>query len=85
MSKGNVVPLPSDAPKAGEVYKHYKGAHGGMYRVVGMAIDTQDDSWVVIYEPLYENAVAQLFTRPLNEWREMVEWEGTQVERFTKI
>lgn len=81
MSKGKVVPMPADAPKKGETYIHYKG---DSYRVVDMALDTALQEWVVIYEPLYDFPI-KLFTRPLNEWRQVVEWEGKQVERFTKI
>lgn len=80
--KGNVVPLPADAPKVGEVYQHYKG---DQYRVKLLALHSNDDEWMVVYEPLYENPDAPLFTRPLREWRESVNWEGKQMERFTKI
>jgi len=34
---------------------------------------------------LYGGAVAKLFTRPVAEWREIVEWQGQKVERFVKI
>lgn len=80
--KGNVVPLPADAPKVGEVYQHYKG---DQYRVKLLALHSNDDEWMVVYEPLYENPDAPLFTRPLHEWRESVEWEGVMVERFMKV
>lgn len=73
---------PEEAPKAGEVYKHYKGDH---YKVVLVALHSNDDEWMVVYEPQYPNPAAPYFTRPLREWREMVEWEGQKVERFTKI
>ncbi len=73
-------PLPSDAPQAGEVYKHYKG---DLYKVVGLAIHSNDE-WVVVYEPMYENAAAKLFTRLLAEWLQEVEWEGTTAARFVK-
>lgn len=73
-------PLPASVPKVGEVYKHYKG---GLYRVVGMALSSADE-WVVVYEAMYENPAAKLFTRPLVEWGEVVLWQGTKVERFIK-
>ncbi|HEY4501964.1 MAG TPA: DUF1653 domain-containing protein [Candidatus Paceibacterota bacterium] len=82
MSKGDPIPqLPADAPKAGEVYKHYKG---DLYKIVGLAIDSIDQ-WAVVYEPQYENPAAPLFVRPLREWREVVEWEGKRVDRFSHI
>lgn len=75
-------PMPADAPAEGEVYRHYKGDH---YRVVLLAEHSNDNEWMVVYEPMYENSDAPYFTRPLREWRERVEWEGKVVERFTKI
>ena len=80
--KGNVVPLPSDAPKEGETYRHYKG---DSYQVNALALHSNDDEWMVVYEPLYENPDAPLFTRPLREWHERVEWKGKAAQRFTKI
>lgn len=75
-----VPPLPAGAPKAGEVYRHYKG---GLYKIVGLALSSTDE-WVVVYEAAYDNPVATLFTRPLVEWCEVVEWQGSKVERFIK-
>lgn len=82
MSRGVLPPpLPKDAPKAGDMYHHYKG---GRYRVVLLADHSNDDEWMVVYEPLYEHPDAPYFTRPLREWSESVEWEGKTVQRFTK-
>jgi len=81
MSKGEVIPPPNDAPQAGEVYKHYKGDN---YKVVGLALGA-DDTWQVVYEPMYPDAAAPLFARPLAEWRQTVAWQGAQVERFSKV
>ena len=81
MSHQPVPPLPADAPKAGEQYRHFKG---DPYKVAGIALDSAD-AWVVVYEPMCENPAAPMFTRPLSEWHEMVEWEGKQVGRFSKI
>lgn len=77
-----VAALPEDAPKIGEEYRHYKD---DTYRVKLLALHSNDDEWMVVYEPLYENPVASVFTRPLREWAEMVEWEGKTVKRFTKV
>jgi hypothetical protein len=84
MSKGKPIPQkPADAPQKGEVYRHYK--HGDKYRVTGLALNSADDTWMVLYEPMYENAATEFFTRPLTEWNEVVEWEVKKVERFVKI
>lgn len=78
--KGTVTPLPADAPVVGEVYQHYKG---DKYRVKLLVLHSNDDVWMVVYEPLYEHPDAPFFTRPLSEWRESVLWEEQTVERFT--
>ena len=78
--KDSIPPVPTDAPQKGEVYKHYKG---NLYTVVGLALDSADE-WVVVYAPLYKAVVAELFTRPLYEWAQIVEWEGSRVARFSK-
>ncbi|MDB5225078.1 MAG: hypothetical protein JWL87_30 [Candidatus Adlerbacteria bacterium] len=73
--------LPADAPEAGEVYKHYKG---DLYKIIGVALDSTDQ-WAVVYEPMYDNAAAPLFTRPLAEWSESLQWEDSQMQRFSKV
>ncbi len=82
MAKGDPVPpLPDDAPKSGEVYRHYKG---DLYRVVLLAEHSNDEEWMVVYEAMYENPDAPYFTRPLREWRQLVEWSGQTRQRFTQ-
>lgn len=82
MSKGVLPsPLPDDAPKPGEIYRHYKG---DVYRVILLADHSNDDEWMVVYEPQYENPDAPYFTRPLRDWMEDVEWEGRTVRRFAR-
>ncbi len=82
MTKGVPVPLlPHDAPKRGELYRHYKG---DLYRIVLLAEHSNDDEWMVVYEPMYENPDAPYFTRPLREWLDTVEWEGKTSTRFTR-
>lgn len=80
--KGNIVPLPEDAPRPGEQFRHYKGDH---YEVFELALHSNDEEWMVVYKPLYPNPDAHLFTRPFREWFERVEWEGVLTKRFTYI
>jgi hypothetical protein len=80
--KGNSVPLAADAPQIGEVYQHYKGDR---YRVRLLALHSNDEEWMVVYEPLYNQPNAPFFTRPLREWREEVLWQGEKKRRFTLI
>lgn len=81
MSHQPVPDIPADAPRAGEQYRHYKG---DLYKIAGIALDSHEQ-WVVVYEPLYENPAAPMFTRPAAEWHQQVEWEGQTVARFLKI
>lgn len=75
--------LPIDAPKVGEIYKHYKGDN---YEVTALALHSDDDVWMVVYEPMYENPAAPLFTKTLDAWNETTEWpkgSGIIVKRFS--
>lgn len=67
--KGNVIPIPANAPTIGNIYKHYKG---DLYKVTALALHSNDEIWMVVYEPLYETPDAPYFTRPLSEWFELV-------------
>ncbi len=83
--KDNIVLLPEDSPKIGEVYQHYKG---DLYEVIALALHSNDEEWMVVYKPLYEIPDAPLFTRPLREWSEDVKLQTdshTKTLRFTKI
>ncbi len=80
--KGNIVPIPLDAPQVGETYQHYKG---DLYEVFALALHSNDEEWMVVYKPLYDCPDADLFTRPLREWREEVVWpiaSNQKVPRF---
>ena len=70
--KGNKIPLPENAPTVGSTHRHYKG---DPYKVQALALHSNDDEWMVVYEPMYENPDASLFTRPVREWDEDVIWE----------
>ena len=82
LMKGTIIPLPANAPKIGEVCRHYKG---DLYKVFELALHSNDGEWMVVYSPQYECPDAHLFTRPLREWFEEVEWEGKSVQRFAKM
>jgi hypothetical protein len=82
MTKGIIPLLPPRVPVAGERYRHYKG---DLYKVVGLAIHSNDDIWMVVYKPLYENADANFFTRPLDQWFEKVIYQGIEKTRFEKV
>lgn len=82
MTRGFVPELPSSFPNEGEIYRHYKG---DSYEVVGLAIHSDDDVWMVVYKPMYENADAEMFVLSLERWNEMIIWNEQEVKRFVKM
>ena len=74
-------------------YVHYKHApsgelHNYIYEVVGLARNTEDKSYSVLYRPLYKNdwfAPAAYQARPLDMFMEEVKKDGNHVPRFRKI
>jgi hypothetical protein len=74
-------------------YVHYKHdpsgeLHNYMYEVVGLARNTEDKSYSVLYRPLYKNdwfPPASYQARPLGMFMEDVEKDGRRVPRFSKI
>lgn len=71
--------LEHDLPAIGSVWKHYKGE---LYKVRGTALEEATERVVVIYNS-DETILPIPWTRPLEEWHEKVEHEGTMVQRFT--
>lgn len=71
--------MPPGAPKPGEQYHHKEG---DLYRVVLLVEHSNDDEWMVVYEPMYENPNAPFFTRSLREWSAVVVWEGKETKRY---
>jgi hypothetical protein len=71
-------------------YKHdpQKDFNNYTYGVIGIALHSEDKSYLVMYRPLY-NAEwlppAQCSVRPLEMFFEEVEYQGKTLLRFTKI
>lgn len=59
------------------IYKHYKG---GMYNVVGLGRHTETEEELVIYE----DAIGNLWARPLEMFMDKVEVNGVMVPRFER-
>lgn len=74
-------------------YIHYKHdpkgtAHNYMYEVVGIARNTEEKTYSVLYRPLYANDLlppADVHARPLEMFLENVEKDGVIVPRFSQI
>jgi hypothetical protein len=68
--------------KVGGIYKHYRG---DMYKVIAVSRHSEDLSWYVVYEALYDNPVSKIWHRPLEMFLEETEVNGVQVSRFTLV
>ncbi len=65
------------------IYEHYKGHR---YRIITVATHSEDiNEQFVIYEALYPNAVSQIWARPLAQFLESIEVNGTVMPRFKYI
>ena len=61
-------------------YRHFKG---GEYEVVGFAKDSETTEKMVIYRALYGDR--ELWVRPYEMFREIIERDGKKLRRFEKI
>ena len=65
-----------------EIWRHYKGQD---YRIIAVSCHSEDLSWYVVYEALYNNSVSKIWHRPLELFLGSVELNGALVPRFSKI
>ena len=61
-------------------YRHFKGNE---YEVVGFAKDSETTDKMVVYKALYGEQ--ELWVRPYDMFREIIERDGKKIRRFTKI
>jgi hypothetical protein len=64
-------------------YRHNKT--GNLYRVQGVALQTETQEPLVIYRPLYDGTGYELFARPYAMFIEEVEINGEIKPRFEKV
>ena len=72
---------------------HYKSSWWDdyTYEIIGMAVHSETSEPMVLYRPLYDVPPESwaygydYVTRPLSLWYDIVEYGGTQVQRFTQI
>lgn len=62
-------------------YRHTKT--GGLYEVLGVALHTESNEYLVVYRPL-KISEYELFTRPYEMFIEKVSINGKSVPRFEK-
>ena len=67
-------------PRQGDIYKHYKGM---LYQIVAIAMHTETEEDMVVYQALYGEF--KHFARPLSMFMEEVEVEGSKICRFELI
>ncbi|MBY0376737.1 DUF1653 domain-containing protein [Patescibacteria group bacterium] len=89
-----MIKKPENTPEVG-FYYHYKHNPSGdinnyAYEVIGVGCHTEeDDTFMVIYRPLYESSVytaGKLYdVRPLDMFLEEVKKDGKSFPRFEKI
>lgn len=75
----NTIQAPLNDVQLGR-YRHYKGKE---YEVIGFAKHSETEEKLVLYIALYDDN--QMWARPYDMFMETVEFEGSQVPRFTKI
>ena len=71
-----------DQPQSGDIFKHYKGK---LYKVICISRHSEDLTWHVVYEALYDNAVSKVWHRPLEMFMGTLEIDGKETQRFEKI
>lgn len=65
-----------------QIWRHYKNKD---YRIIAISCNTEDLTWYVVYEALYDNTVSKIWHRPLEMFLETVEIDGNMVPRFKKV
>lgn len=77
------MPTPKPAPPTlvRGIYRHYKG---GLYLVKDLVQHSEDDGFLVLYQPLYGDDATKnrLFVRPYAMFFENVCVDGVQIPRF---
>ena len=61
-----------------DVWQHYKG---GVYNVISLAIHTETEERLVVYE----DSKGQVWVRPVDMFLEKIEVDGVEVQRFKKV
>jgi hypothetical protein len=65
-----------------QIWRHYKNKD---YRIIAISRHTEDLTWYVVYEALYDNEISKIWHRPLDMFLETVEIDGEIMPRFRQI
>lgn len=68
--------------KVGGIYQHYRG---DTYKVIAVSRHSEDLSWYVVYEALYDNPVSKIWHRPLGIFLEETDANGVRMPRFKLV
>ena len=87
-----MLKIPEKVPEKGYYY-HYKHDTKGVfnnysYEVIGIGRNTEEETFTVLYRPLYENdwlKPADYQSRPLEMFLETITKNGKTMPRFWKI
>lgn len=66
----------------GQTWRHYKNKD---YRIIAVSCHSEDLTWYVVYEALYDNPVSKIWHRPLEMFLEEIEIDGEMTPRFKRI
>jgi len=68
--------------KPGEIWRHYKNKE---YRIIAISCHSEDLTWYVVYEALYNNSISKIWHRPLEMFLEEVKINGISTPRFSRV
>lgn len=64
-------------------YRHNKT--GNLYEVLGVALQTESNEFLVIYRRIEKHPRYELFARPYAMFTELVELDGKMLPRFERV
>jgi len=70
-----------DQIKPHDIWQHYKGGH---YRIIALSCHSEDLTWYVVYETLYDNNISRIWHRPLEIFLGTLELDGQTIPRFVR-
>lgn len=66
----------------GQIWRHYKNKD---YRILGVSCHSEELTWYVVYEALYDNEISRVWHRPLDMFLETIHINNQIQPRFQRI